>query len=47
MKSYTHAVFVGVETLLNSRLLTTLTTNVNDEPVVTPNGFIVGQLGDK
>ena len=47
MKSYTHAVFVGVETLLNSRPLTTLTTNVNDEPVLTPNGFIVGQLGDK
>ena len=47
MKSYTHAVFVGVETLLNFRPLPTLTTDANDEPVLTPNGFIVGQLGDK
>ena len=47
MKCYTHAVFFGVETLLHSRPLTTLSTDAIDEPVLTPNRFIVGQLGDK
>ena len=37
-------VFVGVETLLNSPPLTTLSADTNDEPVLIPDRFIVGQL---
>ena len=38
-------VFTGAESLLNSRPLTTVTRDVNDEPVLTPNHFLIGQMG--
>ena len=38
-------VFTGVESLLNSRPLTTVSGDVNDEPVLTPNHFLIGQMG--
>ena len=37
--------FIGVESLLNSRPLTTVSDDPNDEPVLTPNHFIIGQMG--
>ena len=37
--------FVGVESLMNSRPLTTLSDDPNDEPVLTPNHFLIGQMG--
>ena len=37
--------FIGVESLMNSRLLTTLSDDPNDEPVLTPNNFLIGQMG--
>lgn len=40
--------FVGVESLLNSRPLTTVSDDPNesnDEPVLTPNHFLIGQMG--
>ena len=38
-------IFVGVESLLNSRPLTTVSDDSNDEPVLTPNYFLIGQMG--
>ena len=40
-------VVTGVESLLNSRPLTTVSGDVNDEPVLTPNHFLIGQMGDE
>ena len=37
--------FIGVESLMNSRPLTTLSNDPNDEPVLTPNHFLIGQMG--
>ena len=37
--------FTGVESLLNSRPLTTVGGDVNDEPVLTPNHLLIGQMG--
>ena len=37
--------FIGVESLLNSRPLTTFSDDPNDEPVLTSNHFIIGQMG--
>jgi len=36
--------FTGVQSLLNSRPLTTISDDPNDEPVLTPNHFIIGQM---
>lgn len=36
--------FIGVESLLNSRPLTTVSDDPNDEPVLTPNHFLIGQM---
>jgi len=38
-------VLIGVESLLNSRPLTTVSEDVNDEPVLTPNYFLIGHMG--
>jgi len=38
-------VFTGVESLLNSRPLSTVSGEVNDEPVLTPNHFLIGHMG--
>ena len=38
-------IFSGVESLLNSRPLTTVSDDSNDEPVLTPNHFLIGQMG--
>jgi len=38
-------VFTGVESLLNSRPLSSVSGDVNDEPVFTPNHFLIGQMG--
>ena len=38
-------VFAGAENLLNSRPLTTVSGDVNDEPVLNPNHFLIGQMG--
>ena len=37
--------FIGVESLPNSRPLTTVRDDSNDEPVLTPNHFLIGQMG--
>ena len=37
--------FIGVESLLNSRPLTALSEDPIDEPVLTPNHFLIGQIG--
>ena len=34
-----------MESLLNSRPLTTVSDDPNDEPVLTPNHFLIGQIG--
>ena len=36
--------FIGVEILMNSRPLTTPSDDPNDEPVLTPNHFLVGKI---
>ena len=38
-------IFIGVKSLLNSRPLTTVSNDSNDEPVLTPNHFLIGQMG--
>lgn len=38
-------VFTGVESLLNLRPLTTISDVPNDEPVLTPNHFLIGKMG--
>ena len=38
-------IFIGVESLLNSRPLTTVSDDSNDEPVLTPSHFLIGQMG--
>jgi len=38
-------VFTGAESLLNSRPLTTVSGDVNDETTLTPNHFLIGQMG--
>ena len=38
-------IFTGVESLLNSRPLTTISDDPNDELVLTPNHFLLGQMG--
>ena len=38
-------VFTGAESLLNSRPSTTVSGDVNDEPELTPNRFLIGQMG--
>jgi len=37
--------FTGTESLLNSRPLTTVSRDVNDELVMTPNHFLIGKMG--
>ena len=37
--------FIGVESLLNSRPLKTVSDDPNDEPVLTPKHFLIGQMG--
>ena len=37
--------FIGVESLLNSGPLTTVSDDPNDAPVLKPNHFIIGQMG--
>lgn len=37
--------FVGVESLMNSRPLTALSEDPNDDPVLTPNHFLIGKMG--
>ena len=39
--------YTGVESLLNSRLKTTVSGDVNDEPVLSPNHFLIDQIGGK
>ena len=38
-------IFIGVESLLNSRPLTTVSDDPNDDRVLTPNHFLIGQIG--
>ena len=35
-------IFIGVESLLNSRSVTTVSDDSSDEPVLTPNHFLIG-----
>ena len=37
--------FIGVESLMNSRPVAALSDDPNDEPVLTPNHFLIGQMG--
>ena len=37
--------FIGVGSLLNSRPLKTVSDDPNDEPVLAPNHFLIGQMG--
>ena len=37
--------FIGVESRMNSRPLTALSDDPNDKPVLTPNHFLIGQMG--
>ena len=37
--------FIGVESLLNLSHLTTISDDPNDELVLTPNHFLIGQMG--
>ena len=39
------AIFIGVESLLNSRPLTAVSDDPNDDRVLTPNHFLIGQTG--
>ena len=39
--------YTGVESLLNSRPLTTVSGDVNDGPVLSPNHFLIDQMGGK
>ena len=39
------AIFIGVESLLNSRPLTAMSGDPNDDRVLTPNHFLIGQIG--
>ena len=39
------AIFIGVESLLNSRPLTAVSDDPNDDHVWTPNHFLIGQIG--
>jgi hypothetical protein len=38
-------VFTGVESLLNSRPLTATSNDPNDDPILTPNHFLIGHMG--
>ena len=38
-------IFIGVDSLLYSWPLTTVSDDSNDEPVLTPNHFLIGQMG--
>ena len=38
-------IFIKVEGLLNSRPLTTVSDDSNREPVLTPNHFLIAQMG--
>lgn len=38
-------VMIGAESLLNSRPLTTVSGDHNDETVLTPNHFLIGHIG--
>ena len=38
-------IFIGVETLLNSRPLTAVSDDLNDDRVLSPNHFLIGQMG--
>ena len=38
-------IFIGVERLLNSRPLTTVSDDPNDDRVLTPNNFLIGKMG--
>ena len=37
--------FIRVESVMNSRPLTTVSDDPNDEPVLTPNHFLIGRMG--
>ena len=39
--------YTGVESLLNSRPLTTVSGDVSDEPVLSANHFLIDQMGGK
>ena len=38
-------IFIGVESLLNSRPLTAVSDDPNDDCVLTPNNFLIGKMG--
>ena len=38
-------IFIGVESLLSSRPLTAVSDDPNDDHVLTPNHFLIGQIG--
>ena len=38
-------IFIGVESLMNSRPLTAVSVDPNDDRVLTPNHFLIGQIG--
>ena len=38
-------IFIGVESLLNSRPLTAVSDDPNDDRVLTPNNFLIGKMG--